>query len=326
MADTTTDTLYKDRLSAIMPADWKNNRATEFTANAGILANMINRIGRTIIAGQPNAYNPFSVWTRAVMDYGDTIQRYTLPYIKGKKPDYAPDNPNPFTMEKPVTEAQYWEIDDGVQYKQTIQDDQLKKAFTSAGTFGSFSGAIMDNMYKSVGIDQFIKWKEYLSSDAYIADGAKVGLAYDAAKPDDYGLAFWKAIKTWTRDKLKYPSDKYNKMGFLTSSPSVDIVITTEAKNMMDNSLSGVFNVDKIQVPGINFIEVDSFATLSTTEKRPIDAIILTKGMCDYTPRTPISGALYNPENYYTNYWYKEEGIFSIDNAQNAVMFLRGTA
>ena len=321
---TTTDTLFEDRLKAIMPDNFKTNRATEFQAKAGILDNMINRIGRTIIAGQPNAYNPFSVWTRAVMDYGDTIQRYTLPYIKGRKPDYNPTDPNPFTMVKPETKPQYWEIDDGVQYKQTVQDDQLKKAFTSAGTFGSFTGAIMDNMYKSVGIDQFIKWKEYISQDAYITTDALVSNTYTAGKEDDYGLNLWKQIKTWTRDKLKYPSDKYNQMGFLTSSPAVDIVITTEAKNMMDNALAGVFNVDKIEVPGINFMEIDSFATV--TGKNPIDAIILTKGMCDYTPRTPDSGAIYNPENYYTNYFYKEEGIFSIDQAQNAVMFLRGTS
>ena len=322
---TTTDELYTDRLSAIMPADWKTNRATEFAANAGILANMINRIGRTIIAGQPNAYNPFSIWTRAVMDFGDTIQRYTLPYVKGKKPDYSPENPNPFKMEKPSTQAQYWDINDGVQYKQTIQDDQLKKAFVSAGTFGSFAGAIMNNMYESVGIDQFIKWKEYLSQKDFVPATAQDGIAYTAGKEDEYGLALWKAIKTWTRDKLKYPSSKYNVMGFLTASPSVDIVITTEAKNMMDNSLAGVFNVDKIAIPGINFIEIDSFATIDQ-ETRPLDAMILTSGMCDYTPRTPISGALYNPENYYTNYWYKEEGIFSVDLARNAVMLFRGTA
>lgn len=322
---TTTDELYTERLSTIMPADWKTNRATEFVANAGILANMINRIGRTIIAGQPNAYNPFSVWTRAVMDFGDTIQRYTLPYVKGKKPDYSPTDPNPFKMEKPSTKAQYWDINDGVQYKQTIQDDQLKKAFVSAGAFGSFTGAIMNNMYESVGIDQFIKWKEYLSQKTFVPDTAQDGIAYIAGKEDEYGLALWKAIKTWTRDKLKYPSSKYNVMEFLTASPSVDIVITTEAKNMMDNSLAGVFNVDKIAIPGINFIEIDSFATMDK-ETRPLDAMILTSGMCDYTPRTPISGALYNPENYYTNYWYKEEGIFSVDLARNAVMLFRGTA
>lgn len=321
---TTTDTLWADRLASVMPSNFMTNRTTEFTAKAGFLENTINRIGRTIITGQPNAYNPFSNWTKAVMDYGDTIQRYTFPYIAGKTPDYNPADPNPFKQEKPSTKAQYWQINDGVQYKQTINDDQLKKAFISQSNFGSFTGEIMNNMYKSVGIDMFIKWKKYLSQEIAPSD-AQVSLTYSSADEDAYGIALWKTIKTWTRDKLKYPSAKYNKMGFLTASPSVDIIITTEAKNMMDNALSGVYNVDKIAIPGINFIEIDSFATVDN-QSNPRDALILTSGMADYTPRTPISSALYNPENYYTNYWFKEEGIFAIDLAQNAVEIYRASA
>ena len=111
-------------------------------------------------------------------------------------------------------------------------------------------------------------------------------------------------------------------MGFLTSSPAGDVVIHTEARNMMDNALAGVYNVDKIVPAGINFIEVDSFATV-TGQANPMDAIILSKGMCSYTPRTPESGSLYNPENLYTNVWYTEQGLFSIDYAKNAVQFYR---
>lgn len=319
---TTTDTLWTNRLSAIMPDNFMSNRTTEFEAKAGILENMINRIGRTIIAGQPNAYNPFSAWTRSVMDYGDTIQRYTLPYIKGKKTDYSPTSPNPFGMEKPSTEAQYWTINDDTQYKQTIQDDQLKKAFISESNFGSFTGEIMNNMYNSVGIDMFIKWKKYLSQPIAPTDTAQTDITFDPADPDAYGLALWKEIKTIVRDKLRYPSDQYNTMGFLTASAGVDVVITTDAKNMMDNALSGVYNVDKIVPGGLNFIEIDSFATVDK-ETNPRDVLILTKGMADYTPRSPIATAIYNPENYYTNYWYKEEGIFSIDQAKNAYEIYR---
>lgn len=318
---TSTDTLWNQRLAAIMPDNFLTNRATQYQANAGILENMINRIGRTIISGQPNAYNPFTDWTRAVMDYGDTIQRYTLPYIQGRTPDYDPADPNPFAIVKPTTQAQYWEINDGVQYKQTIQNDQLKKAFVSASNFGSFTGEIMNSMYKSVGIDMFLKWKKYLSQDI-APDTAQLEESYNASNPDAYGLNLWKTIKTQVRDKLRYPSSNYNKMGFLTSSPAVDIVITTEAKNMMDNALAGVYNVDKVAMPGINFIEIDSFASISGQANNR-DVLILTSGMCDYTPRSPEAGSIYNPENYYYNYYYKEEGIFSIDLAQNAVEIYR---
>lgn len=322
---TTTDTLWDARLKAIMPDNFMTNRTTEYTAKAGIVENMINRIGRTIVAGRPNAYNPFTAWTRPIMDYGDTIQKYDVPYIQGRKPDYEPANPNPFATVKNEVKAQYWQTNDGTQYKNTIRDDQMKKAFISQDNFGSMVGELTATIYKSAGIDMFIKWKKYLSTVDMVTDDGKVDISYDETDKDAYGLKLWETIKDVVKNKLRYPSSKYNVMEFLTSSPSVDVIITTEAKNMMDNALRGVYNVDKIVPAGINFKEIDSFATADgkTTDT---DVLIITSGMASYTPRTPIAGALYNPENYYTNYWYKEEGIFALDLAQNAYMISRGTA
>lgn len=326
---TTTDTLWTQRLQNIVPANFMSNRAETFTARAGILDNMINMIGRTIIAGQPNAYNPFTAWTRPTMDFGDTIQQYTLPYITGKKPDFSPANPNPFAIVDPTTEAQYWQMNDAIQYKQTLKNDQLKMAFTNEDTFGDFTGIVTNNMYESAGIDMFIKWKKYLSSTDYInTTNALFNIDADVSNDngqDAYGLALWKQIKNVVKNLLKYPSSNYNKMGFLTSSPAVDVIITTEAKNYMDNALAGVYNVDKIVPAGLNFIEIDSFATVDG-QTNPLDAVILSKGMASYTPRTPESGSLYNPESLYTNIWYTEQGLFSIDYGRNAVQFYRATA
>ena len=326
---TSTDTLWTERLQNVVPDNFSTNRTTSFTAKAGILENMINRIGRTIIAGQPNAYNPFNKWTRPVMDYGDTIQQYTLPYISGYKPDFDPADPNPFSIVKPTTEAQYWQMNDAIQYKQSIQGDQLKKAFVSADTYGSFTSTITQNMYESVGIDMFLKWKKYISSTDYI-DTTNGLVSIDADTTTEtgqnaYGMELWKTLKDIVTNKLKYPTTLYNKMDFLTSSPSVDVVITTEAKNMMDNALAGVYNVNQIVPPGLNFIEIDSFATV-TGQSDPLDCIVLTSGMASYVPRTPESGSLYNPENLITNLWYTQQGLFMIDQSKNAMQIYRATA
>lgn len=326
---TSTDTLWTSRLADIVPDNFSTNRATTFTARAGILSNMINRIGRTIIAGQPNAYNPFSRWTRPVMDFGDTIQQYTLPYISGREPDFDPTNPNPFAVVKPTTQAQYWQTNYAIQYKQSIQGDQLQKAFVSQDAFGSFTSTIVQNMYESAGIDMFLAWKKYLSTTDYIntTNGQitnEADLTTDTGQ-DDYGITLWKGIKNAVTNLMKYPSSNYNKMGFLTASPSVDVVITSEAKNIMDNSLAGVYNVDQIIPPGLNFIEIDSFATTEEATDT-LDAVILTSGMCSYTPRTPEAGSLYNPENLITNMWYTQQGLFSIDQSKNAIQFYRSTA
>lgn len=326
---TSTDDLWTQRLADVVPDNFSTNRTTSFTAKAGILENMINRIGRTIIAGQPNAYNPFDRFTRPVMDYGDTVQMYTLPYITGTEPDFDPTDPNPWAIVKPSTKAQYWQMNDAIQYKQSIQGDQLKKAFISSDAYGSFTSTITQNMYESVGIDMFIKWKKYLSSTDYV-DTTNGLMTIEAdttteAGQDAYGMALWKMLKDIVTNKLRYPSDDYNKMGFLTSSPSVDVVITTEAKNMMDNALAGVYNVNQIVPAGLNFIEIDSFATVSG-QSNPLDCAVLTSGMCSYIPRTPESGSLYNPENLITNLWYTQQGLFMIDQSKNAVQIYRETA
>ena len=111
----------------------------------------------------------------------------------------------------------------------------------------------------------------------------------------------------------------------MSASPAFDVVITTEAKNMIDASLKGIYNLEKVSIPNITIKEIDSFATVQG-EANPLDVVILSKGMAHYTPKSPESGALYNPENYYTNMWYKEAGYFHFDPFYNAAQIYRSAA
>lgn len=320
---TTTDTQWTERLANIMPANFQSNTSKTYEVAAGFLENMIDRIGRTVIMGQRNIYDPFSKWSDPVMDFGNAIQKYCYPFIEGRKPDYDPAEPNPYKTTKTNPEVQYVTFDDDVQYKQTIFNVQLKRAFESASTFGSFVSEITGAMYNSAGLDKYLKWKKYLSKTDYVntTNGIKT-VDYDATKPDEYGYALWLKIKEMATDKMRYPSKLYNNYGMLSASPAFDVVITTEAKNMIDASLKGVYNLEKLSIPNIDIIEIDSFATVDA-QTNPLDCVILSKGMAHYTPRSPESGALYNPENYYTNIWYKEAGAFSFDPFYNACQIYR---
>lgn len=320
---TETDTQWTARLADVVPANFSTNTSDTFTATAGFLSNMINRIGRTVIMGQRNVNDPFSDWTDPVLDYGDTIQKYCVPFISGRKPDYDPNAPNPFTTAKNAPEVQYVKFNDDVQYKTTIFNNQLKKAFASADTFGAFTSELTNAVYNSAGLDRFLKWKKYLSKTDYLnATNGILEVTYDSVDPDGYGYDLLMKIKQMVTDKMKYPSKNYNKSGMMSASPAFDVVITTEAKNMIDASLKGVYNLEKVGIPNITFKEVDSFATV-TGQANPLDVVILSKGMAHYTPQTPESGSIYNPENYYTNLWYKESGYFSFDPFYNACQIYR---
>ena len=323
---TSTDTLWTDRLNAIMPANFMTNTKSSYEAAAGFLENMIDRIGRTVIMGQKNINDPFSDWTDAVLDYGNAIQKYCVPFMQGKKPDYDPVDPNPYKTEKIAPNVQYVVYNDDVQYKSTIFNDRLKMAFTSAAQMGSFTSEITNSMYNSAGLDRFIKWKKYLSKTDYInPTKGKINVAYTDGKDDEYGYALWMKIKEMVTDKMKYPSKDYNASGMLSASPAFDVVITTDAKNKIDASLKGIYNLEKVGIPNISIKEIDSFATVDGTQN-PLEVVILSKGMAHYTPKSPESGALYNPESYYTNFWYKEAGYFSFDPFYNACQIYKGTS
>lgn len=315
---TGTDTMWTDRLSAIMPANFMNNTASSYEATTGFLENMINRIGRTVIMGQKNVNDPFSDWTDAMLEFGDTIQKYCVPFIKGNKVDYDPVDGDPFGTVKTEPEAQYVKYNDDVQYQTTIFNDRLKLAFTSQSQFSSFVSEIMMAMYNSTGYDRFTKWKKYLSKTDYInPTNGTATIELTDGNNDDYGYQLWTKIKELCTDKMLYPSKDYNASGMLSGSPAFDVVLTTRAKNMIDASLKGVYNLEKLDIPNITIKQIDSFATV-TGKTDELDCVILSKGMAHYTPRDAISTSIYNPKHYYTNNWYKESGYFSFDPFYNA--------
>lgn len=319
---TATDTMWNERLANIVPANFMSNTKASYEVMAGFLENMIDRIGRTVIMGQRNISDPFSDWVDPVMDYGTTIQKYCVPFIEGRKPDYDPDEPNPYQTVKTAPEVDYVTFNDDVQYKQTIFNIQLKRAFTSADTYGSFTAELTQSMYNSAGLDRFTKWKKYLSKTDYL--GANSIKTIEDSTDDEYGYALWMMIKDLATDKMRYPTaGEFNKAGMTSASPAFDVVLTQSAKNKIDGALKGVYNLEKVDIPNITIRTIDSFATVTGQEDNTLDAVILTKGMAHYTPRSPESGALYNPENYYTNMWYKEAGAFSFDPFYNVAQIYK---
>ena len=105
MVGNTFDDLWNQRLADAMLANWTGNVATDYEATTGFLQNMINRIGRTVVTGADSINNPFARWTDQVMDYGDTIQKYTLGYLTGYQ--FDPEADDPYTKVKNPPIAQY---------------------------------------------------------------------------------------------------------------------------------------------------------------------------------------------------------------------------
>lgn len=321
---TNTDEQWLARLRDVMPENFMNNISGQFEPVRGILDNMMNMIGRTVIDSVDNPYNPFSDYTKQTMDYGDTIQNYKVKYVKGER--YNPEAENVFAQSKKEPIAQYYTYNDKIQYPITIFDDQLKLAFTGQSKFGDFVGAQVDALYESDGLDKYFKWKKFISNIDHFGRRIKIEEDPETA-PKDYGEALLWQFKDITT-KFRQPNERYNAMNDMAISSGIDIIMRASDKNLIDQKvLAGVYNMEKLNI-NANFKYVDDFATPQNSEGEVADDSEILAIICDnrafaYTPRTPIATSIYNPKALATNYFYTVQGIYSMARFRNCVALYR---
>lgn len=325
---TNTDTGWTDRLNNVMPDNFLTNTADSFIPKANAIVNaLINRIGRTIIRGARTIDNPFDRWTDPVMDYGDTIQSIFIGIDTPRELDEKPSNPNPFATAWPDAKVRYAQYNSAVQYKKSINYDQLRMAFTNESEFGTFSGETLDSMAKGWGLDRFTSWKKYISQNVYTPAKGQIQIDYNSADPMAYAESVLSTIKDMVTNKLKFPSSDYNNAGVINTASQFDVVMTTETKNLIDQYLSGVYNLEKLDIPGVSWILIDDFATVASSKgSDQLDVAIFPVGMNHYVPRTTFTGMMDNPENLYTNHWLTVQGTYYMDNTENNAQIYKKTA
>ena len=320
---TNTDTAWTARLNSVMPANFMANLSTSFSANQNLLNTMINRIGLTVISGVDSPYNPFAKYTGPVVDVGDTIQKYKVDFIAGQA--FDPDNTNPFTSTKNPPYAQYVTLDDSIQYHDRINNYEFKKAFTSDAKLGEFVSAKLDALYESDGLDKYTKWKKYLSD--YNKFGALDKVGYDANDPDVYAGELWDCLRKYANSKFRQPNTAYNIAQKTAISSRVDIIMKADDKLQVDNYLKGVYNLNKTDISA-NIILIDDFATIanlpaSITDLEELVAIVMDERACQYFPRTPEVGSIYNPKGLNMEYYLTIQGTYCVDKFRNVVGIYR---
>lgn len=330
---TTTDAQWTARLASIMPDNFMDNISGQFAVSNGIFDTMINRIGLTLIHSPDVINNPFGDFTKTVVDYGDTIQEYKVKIIDGKKftadefgDDQSVYSPNPYAVEKNKPIAQYSKLDDKVKYRQTVFDNQLKLAFQSENKFGDFVAAMYAAMKESDNLDKFIKWKKFMSNEALYGVNSKI----DADDDTEYFAKMIRKMKD-TITKFKFPSTSYNVNGDTAVSDRISIIMKASDKNKIDmDILSGVYNMDMMKLDA-KIRLVDDFATVTVTPEgedpvsKEVACIIIDDRFFSYFPRTPMAGAIYNPEDMYTNTFLNVQGTYTAALFRNAEIVYKGT-
>ena len=217
-------------------------------------------------------------------------------------------------------------MDDKVKYRQTIFDNQLKLAFTSEQKFGDFVAGMYGAVQESDNLDKFIKWKKFMSNEALYG-------VTDTINADDDTEYFAKIIRKMkdTTTKFRFPSTSYNVNSDMAVSDGISIIMKASDKNKIDmDILAGVYNMNMMEI-GAKIRLVDDFATVTVTEEgqdpvtKEVACIIVNDRFFSYYPRTPMAGAVYNPEDMYTNMFLNVQGTYTAALFRNAEIVYKGT-
>lgn len=274
---------------------------------------LVNKIGLTLVSRNEYA-NRFAPFKGEPINYGDTIEDIYVDLMEAQA--YNPDNTNPFGQVKPNLKVLYHKVDRELQYKVTINDALLRRAFKSAEGVNNLVTSIVDSLYTSKSYDEYIMTKHLLSGDIY---GKTVYLGADT---DPAVLA--KNVLTQVRSLISamgYMSTEYNKLGTNQNTPAEDLylIIRSDVKLAIDmDVLAGVFNLDKVDI-NAHIIEVDNYE-----DATHVFSLIDGRGMRLHDVLDDAE-TIRNPEGKYTNYYVNHWALQSFSTYRNAVKGVTGT-
>ena len=230
------------------------------------ITNLINKVALTeVLTSSPESV--FGEFIGQDLMTGDTIESIFVKIAKSNTfegDDLADgDTLDPFKVSKPAVEVAYHRVDRKTYYTVTVQEANIKNAFTSTGKFSDFVNGIILSLRDGAEYDLYVDGLELLDRDG------KDGKTNIYGKKDELGVfndakemakAINAAIKNHTT-YMAFTRDEYNALNVKTRTPKSDMVVFVRAdiKDLVDTELlANVFNPAKLDA-GVKVKEIDEF-------------------------------------------------------------------
>ena len=216
---------------------------------------LVNRIAlvRVKSATFNNAYAELK---KGYLEFGETVEEVFVAICKAREFSAEKAKDREFKRSLPDVRSAFHTMNWRVQYPVTIQDEDLRMAFTSAQGVQDLIAKIIDSVTTASEYDEFLLFK-YLMIKA-IAHGKMYPVAIDATDIKDFGKK-----SRGVSNLITFMSDKYNASGVHTTTPKADQYIFMDAMFNADYDvevLASAFNMDKAEYQG-KLKLIDDFGT-----------------------------------------------------------------
>lgn len=302
---------------------------------------LMNRIAFVAITSK-TFNNPYEKFKKGYLTTGELIEEVFVELTKVREFNVEKAEAREFKRTLPDVRTAFHAMNWRVQYPITIQDEDLRMAFTSLDGVSDLITRIINQVYVSAAYDEFLLFK-YLIIKA-VAHGKMYPVAIDSGDIHNAAIQF-RAIS----NGMTFMNTKYNSAGVHTITDKADqyIFMDSTFNALYDvEVLSAAFNMDKAEYMGkLELIDDwttfdnDRFAVIRansdmieeiTSEEldlmRNVAAVLVDKewfqvydNLSRMTDKQVSSGL-------YWNYFYNAWKTVSSSPFSNAVVFVDSTA
>lgn len=217
------------------------------------LTSLVNRIALVRVKSA-TFNNAFARLKKGYLSFGETIEEVFVNIAKAREFSVEKAEARELKRSLPDVRSAFHTMNWRVQYPVTIQDEDLRMAFTNEAGVQDLIAKIVDSVYTAAEYDEYLLFKYLIIKGA--AHGKMFPVGFD-------GTDMKTAAKTFrgVSNLLPIMSTKYNASGVHTATPKSQQIIFMDA---MFNAaydvdvLASAFNMDKATFMGSLFI-VDSF-------------------------------------------------------------------
>ena len=283
---------------------------------------LVNVIGLQIYSNKNMFENPLAKYKRGMLMTGDTIEEIMNGLLDAHR--YSANNEylekDIFGTERPETQVNFHKVNRQDFYKLSINEMELRKAFTSLGGLDQFITNLMSTPQTS---DQ---WDEFLITTSLFKEWHKYSGFFNVNVPDISAEGSTPADAKYALRRLREMADtipflsrRYNPahMPIAISKDELELIITPEANAAMDvEALSGAFNIDKAEfssrktiIPA-EYIGIPGFQAMLTTK----DFFVIADSLLE-------TRSAMNPVGLVTNYFLHHWQVISASRFAPAILY-----
>lgn len=222
------------------------------------ISSLVNRIA--LVKVKSATFNDlYADLKKGYLEFGEVVEEVFVNLAKAREFSVAKAEAREFKRVLPDVRSAFHAMNYKVQYPMTIQNEDLRMAFTRADGVLDLITKIVDSMYTANEYDEFLMFK-YLIIKA-VSHGKMYPVGFDGSDLKNAASAF-----RGTSNALQFISTKYNASGVHTNTKkeAQQIFMASDFNAEFDvNVLAGAFNMDKADFMG-RLRLIDDFTTFDS--------------------------------------------------------------